>query len=183
MPKATAVWLIDNTTLTFQQIADFCGLHLLQVQAIADGDVDNTIQGYDPLLNKQLSREEISRCEADPTATLTRAEVDLPLPTQRTKGPNYTPLNKRGIKPDAIAWLLKHHPNIKDSQICRLIGTTRETINKIRDRTHIHSQTITAKHPVMLGLCTQPALDAAIAKAGDQVPPATEQMADISELP
>lgn len=183
MPKATAVWLIDNTTLTFEQIAEFCSLHLLQVQAIADGDVDNTIQGYDPLLNKQLTREEISRCEADPEARLVRATDDLPVPTERTKGPNYTPLNKRGIKPDAIAWFLKHHPTMKDSQICKLIGTTRETIGKIRRGQHMYSQTITPKHPVMLGLCSQPQLDAAIAKTGDQVLPANEQMADSSELP
>lgn len=183
MPKATAVWLIDNTTLTFEQIAEFCKLHILQVQAIADGDVDASIQGSDPMMTKQLTREEISRCEADPSARLASASINLPLPTKRTKGPNYTPLNKRGDKPDAIAWLLKHHPNMKDSQICKLIGTTRETIAKIRNRTHVQSQMITAKHPVMLGLCSQEALNAAIAKAGDAVPPPEEQMADVSELP
>ncbi|MCG8626045.1 MAG: DUF1013 domain-containing protein [Proteobacteria bacterium] len=183
MPKATAVWLIDNTTLTFEQIAEFCELHILQVQAIADGDVDSTIQGSDPLMTKQLTREEISRCEADPSLRLAHASIDLPQPTKRTKGPNYTPLNKRGDKPDAIAWLLKHHPNMTGSQICKLIGTTRETIAKIRNRTHIQSQTITAKHPVMLGLCSQEALNAAIAKAGDAVPPPEEQMTDVSELP
>ena len=183
MPKATAVWLIDNTTLTFDQIAEFCGMHLLQVQAIADGDVDAGIQGSNPVMTKQLTRAEIARCEADPEARLKPTNSNVPIPSKRTKGPNYTPLNKRGDKPDAIAWMLKHHPNMSASQICRLIGTTRETVAKIRNRTHVQSQTITAKHPVMLGLCSQDALNAAIAKTGDRVRPPNEQMADASELP
>ena len=136
MPKATAVWLIDNTALTFTQIAEFCSLHDLEVQAIADGDVGIGIQGYNPVLNKQLTDDEIKRCEEDPSARLKRSGSDLPEPTTRTKGPRYVPLARRGDKPDAIAWIVKHHPDIKDSQISKLVGTTKDTIAKIRDRSH-----------------------------------------------
>jgi len=183
MPKATAVWLIDNTALTFSQIADFCSLHDLEVQAIADGDVSSGIRGYDPVLNKQLTQEEIQRCEADETASLVRSTSVLPEPTNRTKGPTYIPLAKRGDKPDGIAWLVKHHPNMKDSVISKLVGTTRDTITKIRERSHWNIANITAKHPVMLGLCTQMALDEAITKTGDDVKSPSEQVQGLSELP
>ena len=182
MPKATAVWLIDNTALTFEQIGDFCELHHLEVQAIADGEVSGGIQGYDPIQNNQLSAEEIQRCEADPEARLVLSESHLPAPTLRTKGPRYVPVARRGDKPDGIAWLVKHHPELKDSQIVKLIGTTKETITKIRERTHWNISNISAKHPAMLGLCKQTDLDAAIEKAGGTVQ-VEEQVSDISELP
>ena len=183
MPKATAVWLIDNTALTFTQIAEFCSLHDLEVQAIADGDVSTGIQGYNPVLNKQLTDEEIKRCEADPEARLEKQASTLPEPTTRTKGPRYTPLSRRSDKPDAIAWIVKHHPDMKDSQISKLVGTTKETIRKIRTRSHWNMTNISAKHPVMLGLCSQKDLDDAIEKMGDEVKPAADQISNISELP
>ena len=136
MPKATAVWLIDNTALTFDQIGDFCNLHPLEVQAIADGEIGAGMQGYDPVVNAQLSREEITRCEVDAEARLKMASSNLPQPTARTKGPRYVPVARRGDKPDAIAWLVKHHPELSDAQIGKLIGTTKDTITKIRERTH-----------------------------------------------
>lgn len=183
MPKATAVWLIDNTALSFAQIADFCKLHDLEVQAIADGDVGMGIQGYNPITNNQLTADEIARCEADPQARLKRASSALPEPTNRTKGPRYVPLARRGDKPDAIAWIVKHHPDIKDSQIVKLIGTTKDTISKIRERSHWNISNISAKHPVMLGLCSQADLDTAITKSGGTPAEPQDQVADISELP
>jgi hypothetical protein len=165
MPKATAVWLIENTSLTFDQIADFCGLHPLEVQGIADGEVAVGIQGIDPVANNQISREEIERCQADPTARLKLAEHDLPQPLKRTKGPRYTPVAKRQDKPDGIAWLLRHHPELKDSQIARLIGTTKNTIQAVRERTHWNAPNIRPRDPVLLGLCTQADLNAAVEKA------------------
>ena len=124
MPKATAVWLVENTSLGFDQIAAFCGLHELEVQAIADGEVAVGMVGLDPIANGQLTKEEIKRCEKDPRTRLKMSIVDLPLPAARSKGPRYTPITKRGDKPDAIAWLIKHHPELSDTQVCRLIGTT-----------------------------------------------------------
>ena len=134
MPKATAVWLVDNTTLTFDQIAKFCGLHHLEVQGIADGEVAVGIQGLDPVANSQLTREEIEHCEKDPSRALKILKLDLPEPAKRTKGPRYTPVAKRQDKPDAIAWLLRHHPELKDSQIAKLIGTTKTTIQAVHQR-------------------------------------------------
>ena len=131
MPKATAVWLIDNTGLTFEQIGAFCDLHPLEVQAIADGEIGAGMQGYDPITNNQLSKEEVARCEADPEARLELSKSNLPQPTARTKGPRYVPVARRGDKPDAIAWLVKHHPELSDAQISRLIGTTKDTTAKI----------------------------------------------------
>lgn len=183
MPKATAVWLIENTTLTFEQIGEFCSLHDLEVQAIADDDVGVGIQGYNPVLNKQLTPDEIARCENDSTASLVRSGTSLPEPTMRTEGPRYVPLARRSDKPDAIAWILKHHPEIKDSKISKLVGTTKGTITKVRDRSHWNIANITPKHPVRLGLCTQDELDVAIEKSGGSVLPPEEQIADISELP
>jgi hypothetical protein len=182
MPKASAVWLIDNTSLSFDQIADFCSLHPLEVQSIADGEAGIGIQGYDPVQNGQLTQEELDRCKNDPTARLVLAESDLPTPNRRTKGPRYVPVARRGDKPDGIAWLVKHHPELKDSQIVKLIGTTKETIGKIRERTHWNIANITAKHPAMLGLCSQGDLDAAIEKAGGSTQ-VEEQVSNLSELP
>ena len=182
MPKASAVWLIDNTSLSFDQIANFCSLHPLEVQSIADGEAGIGIQGYDPVQNGQLTQEELDRCQKDPAAQLMLAESDLPTPNRRTKGPRYVPVARRGDKPDGIAWLVKHHPELKDSQIVKLIGTTKETIGKIRERTHWNIANITAKHPAMLGLCAQGDLDSAIEKAGGSTQ-VEEQISNLSELP
>jgi len=168
MPKATAVWLVDNTTLTFDQIAEFCSLHRLEVQGIADGEVAVGIQGLDPIGNSQLTREEIERCEQDPDARLQMLKLDLPEPAKRTKGPRYTPVAKRQDKPDAIAWLLRHHPELKDSQIAKLIGTTKTTIEAIRERSHWNSPNIRPRDPVLLGLCAQGELNAAVERARKQ---------------
>lgn len=182
MPKATAVWLIENTTLSFEQIADFCGLHPLEVQGIADGEVAVGIVGLDPIANGQLSREEIERCEKDPTARLRMLKQDIPMPAPRTKGPRYTPVSKRQDKPDAIAWLLRHHPELSDAQISKLIGTTKQTIAAVRDRTHWNSPNLRPRDPVLLGLCSQSDLNNAIAKArkalekaGAERPQSTEE--------
>lgn len=165
MPKATAVWLVENTALTFQQIADFCGLHELEVQAIADGEVAAGMQGWDPVGNGQLTREEIARCEADPALRLRLVKANIPLPQAKGKGPRYTPISRRQDKPNAIAWLIRTHPELSDAQVSKLIGTTKPTIEKIRDRTHPESQNIKPQHPVTLGLCTQVELDSALARA------------------
>ena len=145
MPKATAVWLIQNTALSFDQIAEFCGLHPLEVQGIADGEVAVGMVGLDPVANGQLTQAEIDRCVKDPDARLQMAKRDVPMPVTRTKGPHYTPVSKRQDKPDAIAWLLRHHPELVDSQIARLIGTTKPTIQAIRDRTHWNAPNIRPK--------------------------------------
>lgn len=183
MPKATAVWLIDNTALSFEQIADFCQLHVLEVQAIADGEVSTGMQGFDPIANGQLSRDEIDRCSPDPSLRLEIQKSVLPKPATKSKGPKYVPISKRGDKPDAIAWLLKHHPELKDSQVAKLVGTTKDTINKVRDRTHWNSQHITARHPVLLGLCPQRDLEAAVVKSGGTTASAETQLESISEIP
>lgn len=162
MPKATAVWLIDNTGLSFQQIAEFCSLHVLEVQGIADGEVAKGIQGLDPTLNNQLTKEEILRCEQDPKCRLVMRKQDLPEPMKRTKGPRYTPVAKRQDKPDGVAFLLKHYPDLKEVQISKLIGTTKNTIQAIRDRSHWNTQNIKPRDPVLLGLCTQTELNAAV---------------------
>ena len=165
MPKATAVWLVENTVLTFDQIADFCGLHALEVQAIADEEVAVGMQGIDPIANGQLTSEELQRCEADPSSRLELAKTDIPQPVARGKGPRYTPVSKRQDKPDAIAWLLRHYPELSDAQIGRLIGTTKPTINQIRDRTHWNTQNLRPRSPVELGLCKQEDLNNALEKA------------------
>ncbi|MGF1594745.1 MAG: DUF1013 domain-containing protein [Kiloniellaceae bacterium] len=165
MPKATAVWLIDNTSLSFEQVAQFCGLHPLEVQGIADGEVAVGIQGMDPVTSGELTRAEIERCEADPTARLATAKSNLPQPAKRTKGPRYTPVAKRQDKPDGIYWLVRHHPELKDSQIARLIGTTKTTIQAVRERSHWNSPNIRPRDPVLLGLCSQVDLNAAVEKA------------------
>ncbi|MDW8443977.1 MAG: DUF1013 domain-containing protein [Acetobacteraceae bacterium] len=183
MPKATAVWLIENTSLTFEQIAAFCGMHPLEVQAIADGDSAVGIVGLDPIANGQLTREEIARCEKDPTARLELAPMTVVLPKSKTKGKGgrYTPVAKRQDKPDAIAFLLRHHPLLSDAQICALLGTTKETVQKVRDKTHWNSANIKPRDPVLLGLCTQTDLNRAVEEAmqrarreGRAVPEPTE---------
>jgi hypothetical protein len=162
MPKATAVWLVDNTTLSFLQIGDFCNLHELEVQAIADGEVAIGIVGLDPVTNGQLTKEEIVRCEVDPAERLKIAKSDIPQPVARQKGPRYTPVSKRADKPDAIAWLLRNQPDLTDAQIGRLIGTTKPTINAIRDRTHWNSSNLQPRSPVEVGLCSHQELHTAV---------------------
>jgi uncharacterized protein len=165
MPKATAVWLVNNTTLTFEQIAEFCGLHSLEVQGIADGEVAIGIVGLDPTVNGQLTKEEIARCEADPAGRLKMEKPTIPLPAPRTKGPRYTPVAKRQDKPDAVAWLVRHHPELTDAQISKLIGTTKQTIAAVRDRSHWNFANLRPRDPVLLGLCTQSDLNAAVLRA------------------
>jgi len=165
MPKATAVWLVENTSLTFEQIADFCELHPLEVQAIADGEVAVQMQGLDPVANGQTTMEEIERCQVDPEARLKLSPQAIPQQFVRHKGPRYTPISKRQDKPDAIIYLLRSHPELSDAQISKLIGTTKPTIAAVRDRTHWNSTNIKPRHPVGLGLCTLEELDAAVARA------------------
>jgi hypothetical protein len=165
MPKATAVWLVENTTLSFEQIAEFCGLHPLEVQGIADGEVAIGIVGLDPVANGQVSMEEIERAQKDPTVHLKLLRQNIPQPLPRTKGPRYTPVSKRQDKPDAVAWLVRHHPELGDAAIARLIGTTKSTIEAVRDRTHWNSSNLKPRDPVLLGLCTQTDLNAAVARA------------------
>lgn len=165
MPKATAVWLVENTTLTFKQIADYCGLHELEIQAIADGEVAPGMHGIDPTASGQLTQAEIERCQEDPGAKLAFAKTDIPLPKARTRGARYTPVAKRNDKPDAIEWLTKHYPELADAQIGRILGTTKPTIKAVRERTHWNSQNIRPRSPVELGLCSLTELDGEIIKA------------------
>lgn len=161
MPKATAVWLLDNTTLTFQQIAEFCGMHQLEVQALADGDVGAHIMGFDPIVNEQLTADEIKRCEADAGARLElykNPEVERLL----NRGKRFVSQSKRGDRPAAIAWLVKNHPDMKDSQIVKLIRTTKPTILSIREKTHKNYHNIVPCNPVTLGLCSESDLNAAV---------------------
>ena len=155
MRKATAVWLLDNTTLTFRQIATFCGLHELEVSGIADGEVASGIRGIDPIINSQLTAEEIKRCEADEQLDLQLFKNPAAVGEKKSRGPKYTPLSKRQDKPAAIAWLVKFHPEITDGQISKLIGTTKNTIKAIRERTHWNINNLTPTDPVILGLCKQ----------------------------
>lgn len=166
MPKATAVWLVDNTALTFEQIAEFCGLHVLEVKGIADDDVAQGIKGMDPVTSGQLTREEILRGEENANHRLRLAEpkVNMPQVTTRKKGPRYTPVSRRHDRPNAVLWLLRNHPELKDSQIMRLVGTTKPTITQIRDRTHWNSANLVAQDPVTLGLCSQIDLDNEVQK-------------------
>ena len=170
MPKATAVWLVENTALTFDQIAEFCGLHPLEVQAIADGEVAVGMQGLDPIVNGQLTKEELERCLKDSTARLKLTAPDLPEPVARPKGPRYTPIAKRQDKPDAIAWVLKTHPQLSDAQVSKLLGTTKQTIAAVRDRTHWNSPNIRPRNPVALGLCTEADLNDAVKRATGKAP-------------
>ncbi|MSO76275.1 MAG: DUF1013 domain-containing protein [Alphaproteobacteria bacterium] len=178
MPKAAAVWLIENTTLTFDQVAAFCALHPLEIQAIADGEVAASIIGRSPITHGELTSAEIERCQRDPDARLQMAARAVPSVAMRTKGPRYTPLAKRQDKPAAIAWLVRHQPEVSDSQIARLLGTTKTTIQAVRDRSHWNAPNIKRQHPVELGLCKLVEFDAAVAQAraraakgaGDKMP-------------
>ena len=163
MPHATAAWLVENTSLTFDQIADFCGLHILEVQAIADDTAATKLTGRDPIRAGELTHEEIEKGQKDSNYQLQMHKA--PDPVRRTRGPRYTPVSKRQDKPDGIAWIIKNHPEVSDGQISKLIGTTRTTIAAIRERTHWNMANITPKDPVTLGLTTQRELDAAVAKA------------------
>ena len=165
MAKATAVWLVDNTTLSFKQIADFCGLHELEVQGIADGDVATGVKGFDPIANNQLDQSEIDKAEKDPLYKLKLKFNPASVGEEKRRGPRYTPLSKRQDRPAAILWLVKFHPELADSQIGKLVGTTKPTIASIRERTHWNINNITPIDPVALGLCKQSELDAAVQKA------------------
>ncbi|WP_417249693.1 DUF1013 domain-containing protein [Celeribacter sp.] len=165
MAKATAVWLVDNTTLSFLQIADFCGLHELEVQGIADGDVAAGVKGFDPIANNQLTQEEISAAEGDPTKRLKLKHNPAAIGEEKRRGPRYTPLSKRQDRPNSILWLVKFHPELADSQIAKLVGTTKPTIQSIRERTHWNIANMQPIDPVALGLCKQSELDAAVQKA------------------
>jgi hypothetical protein len=171
MPKATAVWLIDNTSLTFEQIADFCGIHPLEVKGIADEDVAKGIKGIDPIATGQLTHEQIEEAEKNPEMRLKMAPAKYKMPhIKAKKTPRYTPVSKRQDKPDAIYWLLRNHPELTDADIMKLIGTTKATIAKIRDRGHWNSQNIKAVDPVTLGLSTQIELDFIVARAANRKP-------------
>src|SRR5246127_1262131 len=166
MPKATAVWLVDNSSLTFEQIADFCGLHPLEVKGIADEDVAKGIKGQDPVASGQLTREQIEAAEKDPAIRLKMAPPKYKMPPVKTKkAPRYTPVSKRQDKPDAVYWVLRNHPEFADADIIRLIGTTKATIQKIRERSHWNATNIKAVDPVTLGLCSQLELDLAVTRA------------------
>ncbi|MDO5630679.1 MAG: DUF1013 domain-containing protein [Paracoccus sp. (in: a-proteobacteria)] len=168
MAKATAVWLVDNTTLSFKQIGDFCGLHELEVQGIADGDVATGVKGYDPIASNQLDPEEIKRGEANPAYKLKLKHNPAAEGEEKRRGPRYTPLSKRQDRPAAILWLVKFHPELADAQIAKLVGTTKPTIQAIRDRTHWNIANIQPIDPVALGLCRQTELDAAVQKAAQK---------------
>jgi len=170
MPKATAVWLVDNTSLSFEQIADFCKLHPLEVKAIADGESALTIKGLDPVLTGQLTREEIEAAEADHDQRLHMATPKVRVPTAKRKGPRYTPVSRRQDRPNAILWLLRNHPELKDAQVMRLVGTTKPTIEAIRDRTHWNANNLQPMDPVSLGLCSQIDLDFEVEKAAKTAP-------------
>jgi len=168
MPKATAVWLIEKTALTFTQIADFCGMHPLEVQAIADGEVAQGIVGYDPVANSQLTADEIRRCEADPAARLKLVPANNPI-NKRSRGARYTPVAKRNDRPDAIAFVLRNFPQLSEAQVIKLLGTTKDTIQKVRERSHWNSTNIKPRDPVILGLCSQTDLNAMVTQANERL--------------
>ena len=171
MPKATAVWLVENTALSFDQVADFCKLHPLEVKAIADGDAAQGIKGLDPILTGQLTREEIDKGVADPEHRLKILDPKVRVPeAARKKGPRYTPVSRRHERPSAILWLVRNHPELKDAQIMRLVGTTKTTIASVRDRTHWNASTLTPMDPVTLGLCSQIELDFEVQRAAKEKP-------------
>ena len=171
MPKATAVWLVENTALSFDQVADFCKLHPLEVKAIADGDSAQGIKGLDPVLTGQLSREEIEKAVADPARRLKLLDPKVRLPeAKKKKGPRYTPVSRRQDRPNAILWLVRNHPELKDSQVMRLVGTTKSTIQAIRERTHWNASNLQPMDPVTLGLCSQIDLDFEVGRAAKEKP-------------
>jgi hypothetical protein len=170
MPKATAVWLIDNTALTFEQIAEFCQLHPAEVKGIADGNVAAGVRGADPIANGQLTRDEIEKAEKDAAYRMkARVPEHSEMMDRKTKGPRYTPLSRRQERPNAIAWMVKNHPEVSDAQIAKLIGTTKSTIQAVRDRTHKDANTIRPEDPVALGLCSQIDLDDVVQKAAEKL--------------
>ena len=180
MPMSTAAWLVDNTTLTFEQIGAFCDLHKVKVEAIADGDIK--VPARNPVTDGYVTAEDIKRCEADENARMVLLQTDLPDPMIRAKGPRYVSVANRADKPDGILWLVKSHPELKDSQIIRLIGTTKNTIASIKNRTHPNYSNLRPRHPVLLGLCRQDELNAAIIKSGGQLhPEVAEAQTDIEQ--
>src|SRR5215813_2395072 len=180
MPKATAVWLVENTALSFDQVADFCKLHPLEVKAIADGDAAQGIKGLDPVLTGQLSREEIEKGVADPNYRLKLLDPKVRLPEpKRKKGPRYTPVSRRQDRPNAILWLVRNHPELKDAQIMRLVGTTKSTIESIRERTHWNAANLQPMDPVTLGLCSQIDLDLEVHRAAKEKPVVEERGATL----
>ena len=183
MPKATAVWLVDNTALSFDQIAQFCKLHPLEVKAIADGESAQGIKGLDPIQTGQLSREEIARGEKDPSHRLKLSEPKVRVPETKRRGPRYTPVSKRQDRPNAILWLVRNHPELKDAQISRLVGTTKSTIEQIRNRTHWNSANLTPMDPVTLGLCSQIDLDLEVERASKGRPAAPAEEAGDTLVP
>lgn len=178
MAKATAVWLVDNTTMTFKQIADFCEMHELEVQGIADGDVATGVKGFDPIANNQLTAEDIDAAERDPLYKLKLKYNPAAVGEEKRRGPRYTPLSKRQDRPASILWLVKFHPELTDGQIGKLVGTTKPTIQAIRERTHWNINNIQPIDPVALGLCKQSELDAVVQKAAAKKAAAGEVMTD-----
>jgi uncharacterized protein len=170
MPKATAVWLVDNTALSFDQIAYFCHLHPLEVKAIADGDSAQGIKGLDPIATGQLSREEISKAEANPEHRLKISDPKVRIPEAKRKGARYTPLSKRQDRPNAILWLVRNHPELKDAQISRLVGTTKSTIEQVRNRSHWNASNLAPMDPVSLGICSQIDLDMEVERSAKNRP-------------
>ena len=168
MPKATAVWLIEKTALTFTQIAEFCGMHPLEIQAIADGEVAQGIVGYDPIANSQVTAADVKRCEADANGRLKLTATALPI-AKRSRGSRYTPVAKRNDRPDAIAFLLRNFPQLTEAQVGKLLGTTKETIQKVRERSHWNSANIKPRDPVILGLCSQTDLNATVFAANERL--------------
>ena len=170
MPKATAVWLVEHTALSFEQVATFCGLHVLEVKGIADGDVAQGIQGRDPILAGQLTVDEIAKGEKDPSHEIEIAALKVAItPSSAKRGPKYTPVSRRHDRPNAVLWLIRNHPELKDQQIMRLVGTTKPTIAQIRDRSHWNAANLTPQDPVALGLCTQTDLDAEVHKGAKRI--------------
>lgn len=178
MAKATAVWLVDNTTISFKQIADFTGMHELEIQGIADGDVAAGVKGFDPIANNQLTQEEIDKAEASPLHKLKLKFNPAAVGEEKRRGPRYTPLSKRQDRPNAILWLVKFHPELADAQIAKLVGTTKPTIQTIRERTHWNISNMQPIDPVALGLCKQSELDAAVQKAAAKKAKEGEAMSD-----
>ncbi|MEO0635077.1 MAG: cell cycle transcriptional regulator TrcR [Pseudomonadota bacterium] len=183
MPKATAVWLVDNTALTFDQIAAFCKLHPLEVKAIADGDSAQGIKGQSPIATGQLDADLLKKAEADSAVKLELAKPKVSVPAAKKKGPRYTPVSRRQDRPNAILWLVHNHPELKDAQIIRLVGTTKTTIQAVRDRTHWNSPNLQRLDPVTLGLCSQIDLDAEVKAAEKYLPPKPEVSDDETLLP
>lgn len=182
MPKATAVWLVENTALSFDQIATFCKLHPLEVKAIADGEAAQGIKGLDPILTGQLTRQEIEKCEKHPHLFLSMAQSKVRLPETKRRAPRYTPVSRRQDRPNAILWLVKNHPELKDQQIMRLVGTTKTTIAAIRERTHWNVAQLTPMDPVTLGLCSQLELDMEVEKSAKNAPAIERELVTLAPV-